>query len=87
MMSYLGYSMLPYWGLGFIIFLAVAMIWELIWKGIALWKAARNKDNIWFIFLLVLNTLGILPIIYIAFFSKKKQAAKIVPAKKAKRRR
>lgn len=83
-----GGALLPYFGLSFLIFLAVAMIWELIWKGIALWKAARNKDNIWFIFILVLNTLGILPIIYIAFFSKKKPAvAKAAPVKKAKRRR
>ena len=78
-----GGTLLPYFGLSFLIFLAVAMIWELIWKGIALWKAARNNDNIWFIFILVLNTLGILPIIYIAFFSKKKQA---VPIKKARKR-
>ena len=47
-------------------------IWALIWKGIALWKSSRNNQRNWFIFLLVLNTFGILEIIYIFYFSKPK---------------
>ncbi len=47
--------------------------WEVIWKGISLWKSARNNQQAWFVFLLVLNTAGILPIIYIVFFQKKKK--------------
>ncbi|MCK9272243.1 DUF5652 family protein [Candidatus Gracilibacteria bacterium] len=47
------------------------IIWEIIWKGIALWKAARNGDKNWFIALLIINSVGILPIIYIYFFAKK----------------
>lgn len=46
------------------------LIWELIWKGIALWKAARLSHKAWFISILILNTVGILPIIYILFFAK-----------------
>jgi cytochrome b561 len=53
------------------VLLAALVIWELIWKGIALWKSARNSQKTWFVFLLVLNTVGILPIVYIFFFSKK----------------
>ena len=79
-------SILPFWGLWFILFLAALIIWDLVWRGIALWKAARNNDNIWFIFLLIINSVGILPIIYIFFFSKKR-AKQAVPVKKAKRRR
>ncbi|MDQ5883330.1 MAG: hypothetical protein QG654_243 [Patescibacteria group bacterium] len=45
--------------------LGLIIIWSLIWKGLALWKAARNGSKSWFIILLVLNTLGILEIIYI----------------------
>ncbi len=45
-------------------------IWTLPWKGWALWKAARANDKIWFITLLVINTLGILEILYIFVFSK-----------------
>jgi len=48
-------------------------IWSLTWKGIALWKAARNASKIWFIVMLIVNTSGILEIIYIFFFSKRKQ--------------
>ncbi|MBU0628966.1 MAG: hypothetical protein KKC75_07280 [Nanoarchaeota archaeon] len=50
-----------------------AVIWDLIWKGLALWKAARKKRYIWFIALLVLNTIGILPIIYLLFVPKQKK--------------
>jgi methionyl-tRNA synthetase len=49
-------------------------LWVLPWKGIALWKAAQNLQKKWFIALLVLNTLGLLEIVYIFFFGKKKQS-------------
>ncbi len=48
------------------------IIWDLVWKGIALWHAARNKQKGWFIFLLIINSIGILPIIYLAIFKNKK---------------
>jgi glucan phosphoethanolaminetransferase (alkaline phosphatase superfamily) len=50
----------------------VAIIWTLIWKGLALWKSARNHQTVWFVILLVVNTLGILEILYLLFFSKNK---------------
>lgn len=56
---------------GFIPFFIILLIWSLIWKGIALWKAARNSDKAWFIALLILNTVGILEIFYIFVFSKR----------------
>jgi hypothetical protein len=46
------------------------LIWDAVWKGIALWKAGRHNQLVWFIFLLLVNSLGILPIIYLAFFQK-----------------
>lgn len=49
------------------------IIWEAVWKGIALWKCGRNNQLKWFIAILVLNTVGILPIIYLRFFQKKKR--------------
>lgn len=42
-----------------------AAIWTLVWKGVALWHAARNGQKGWYIALLVVNTLGILEIIYL----------------------
>ena len=47
-------------------------VWELIWKGIALWKCGRNNQMKWFIAILILNTIGILPIIYLMLFQKKR---------------
>jgi hypothetical protein len=43
----------------------VLILWDFIWKGIALWKAARNNQLAWFVCIAVFNTIGILPIIYI----------------------
>ena len=49
------------------------IIWEFIWKGIALWKSGRNKQLGWFIAIFLINTVGILPIIYLWLFQKKKK--------------
>ncbi len=44
---------------------AVLAVWELIWKGMALWRAGKNRHLVWFVVILVINTVGILPIIYL----------------------
>jgi len=51
----------------------LTLLWTLPWKGVALWRAARNSHKKWFIALLIVNTLALLEIIYIFFFSKPKQ--------------
>lgn len=53
----------------FLIFL-ILIAWELIWKAIALWKAAQRKEKYWFGAIFLLLTIGILPIIYLAINSK-----------------
>lgn len=65
------------------------LIWSAIWKGIALWRAGRNKHLVWFICLFIFNTAGILPIIYIFGFQPKKAAkakTEHKPRKQKKRR-
>ena len=62
----------PLWTPIFWTLIVIVSIWDVVWKGIALWRAARNGHQVWFIFLLIVNSVGILPIIYILFFSKKK---------------
>ena len=57
-------------GIGLLI-ISLAIAWEMAWKGIALWRAGRNGHLVWFIALFILNTLGILPIIYIFAFSRR----------------
>ncbi len=51
----------------------IALVWSLIWKGIALWRSAQRKEKAWFISILILNTLGILDIVYIYFFSRREK--------------
>lgn len=51
--------------------IGLAVLWTIPWKGIALWRAVKNDHKWWFIALLVINTLGILEILYIFVFSKK----------------
>jgi hypothetical protein len=56
-----------------LLWLIPIVIWELCWKAVALWKAAKNNHTTWYVCLLILNTVGLLPIIYIFFFSKNKK--------------
>jgi len=49
------------------------ILWSAVWKAIALWKCGRNNQLVWFIAIFILNTAGILPILYIIFFQKKKK--------------
>lgn len=53
--------------------LFLILVWTLPWKGVALWRAAKNNQKWWFVAILVLNTLAILEIIYIFYFSKPKK--------------
>jgi len=51
--------------------LIVLYIWSLIAKGIALWRASKAEQRNWFVALLVLNTLGVVELIYLFKFAKK----------------
>lgn len=52
--------------------LLILFLWSLPWKGIALWKAAKNNQLKWYLVILVISTLGILEIVYLLFYSKEK---------------
>ncbi len=54
------------------VYLLIALVWSLSWKGVALWKSAGKKEKWWFIAFLVVNTLGVLEIAYIYYFSKRR---------------
>ena len=49
------------------------LIWTLCWKGYALWRAGRNNQPYWFVALLIINTVGLLPIVYLVWFQKRKK--------------
>lgn len=52
--------------------LIILIIWEATWKLIALWKAGRNNHLAWFICIAIINTVGILPIVYILMHGNKR---------------
>jgi len=58
--------------LTFLPFLIALAAWTVVIKGFALWKAARNGDRVWFVILLIANTVGILEVIYLTFFLRHK---------------
>lgn len=64
----------------------ILLVWSVIWKGISLWKSARNKHMTWFVILFITSTIGILPIIYLLINGRK---ARVVhhEAKKTTRKR
>ena len=68
-----------------VVILAIISIWALVWKGLALWKAAKKKSVIWFVVLLIVNTGGILEILYIFVFSKIKLGKTKNPKPKKKK--
>jgi Family of unknown function (DUF5652) len=60
--------------------LPVALVWDIAWKGAALWQAARRRQPIWFVCLLGMNTVGILPITYLLLMRRRDQANVPEPA-------
>ena len=54
------------------ILIYILYVWSLFWKGVALWKAAHFKQRNWFVVMLVLNTFGLLEILYLLRFAKKR---------------
>lgn len=70
---------IPIWAI------VIVAAWTLVWKALALWKAARKNSRIWFVALLLINTMGLLEILYIFLFSKIKLEGKKNSNKKKKR--
>lgn len=61
-------STLPVW---MIILIVVLALFDAVMKVIAMWKSARNNHLVWFIFLAIFNTIGILPIVYLVLNKQK----------------
>ncbi|MCE9585592.1 DUF5652 family protein [Candidatus Nomurabacteria bacterium] len=47
-------------------------IWSLLWKCYSTWTASKKDDKRWFIILIILNTFGILDMIYVFGVANKK---------------
>lgn len=55
------FSTLP---IEWMVLLVAMVIWEIAWKGFALWRACKRNEKAWFIAILLINTIGVLPIVY-----------------------
>ena len=53
-------------------FILLLLLWTMVWKGLALWRAASKGDKTWFVELFIVNNFGILEILYLRIFSKRK---------------
>jgi hypothetical protein len=65
----------PTWIPVFGIALLILVLWSVFWKGLALWHSAQRKEPWWFVIMLVVNTAGILEIIYLFGVAKLKFAS------------
>ncbi len=69
----------------------VILIWSIVWKLLALWKSAKKNHVAWFIVIALVNSVGILPILYIYIFSdinyKKKKVKKASVSTKSVRKK
>lgn len=59
------------WPIWVIVLLALLALFDAVMKIIALWRSARNNHLVWFVFLAIFNTVGILPIVYLVLYRKK----------------
>jgi len=66
-------------------FVIPILVWIIVWKGLALWRASQRKEALWFWLLMCINTFGILEICYIFVFSNPKPFLKDLKDKFSKK--
>jgi len=62
----------PHFLIIFLVVVILLAVFEMVCKGFALWKSAKNNQAAWFVCILIINTAGILPIIYLLLNRNKK---------------
>jgi len=67
--NYFGWNVMgagmPVWFQTLLPIIPFVVLWCIFWKALALWHSGRKGQPWWFIILLVVNTFGILEIIYL----------------------
>lgn len=71
--SFTWWSVWPVWRF----LLPLFVLLDVVLRGFALWRAARANQQWWFIALLVLNTMGILPAVYLFLIEPRQRVAVI----------
>ena len=52
---------------------AVFIIWDIVWRMVACWTAAKNNQMGWFIACAIVSSFSLLPICYLLFFEKEEK--------------
>ena len=52
--------------------LTLLILWSAFWKGLGLYKAIKNDQMWWFVLMFMVNLAGVLEILYLFRFAKKK---------------
>ena len=74
-------ALVPFPFYSFLPLIAVLALWTIAIKGYALWHAARNEQKWWFVFLLIINGLGIPELVYLIWFrADRKAQTNVAPA-------
>ncbi|MFH1325317.1 MAG: DUF5652 family protein [archaeon] len=74
------------WSVPVLLAIFIISVWDLVWKLLGMWKASKRNSVVWFVVLMIFNTVGILPILYIYIFSEWKSKKKN-SGRRMKRRR
>ncbi len=54
-----------------VLIIILVTIWDVVWKAIAMWRAAKRDSKTWFVILMIVNSVGVLPILYLIFTRRK----------------
>jgi ABC-type glycerol-3-phosphate transport system permease component len=57
----------------FMVIIAILSIIDVILRGFGMWRASKNNSKVWFWLLLLISSLGILPLIYLLISKKAKK--------------
>ena len=58
--------------------LVAVVAWSLAWKGVSLWRAAKNGSKPWFVALLLTNTLGVLDAVYLFVLDRRESNSRLI---------
>lgn len=61
---YLGNGRIDFWPVWS---MTLFVLWSVVWSGLALWHSAKRNERGWFIFFLLVHTLGIVEFLYLMF--------------------
>lgn len=65
--------------------LVLLVLSDLILRGVALYKSAQKEQKVWFVFLLIVNSLGVLPVVYLVLNKDIRLTKTVKTAKKTKK--